>query len=172
MLHRGQIWVLKLLAGPIGFQALSSETMENLNDNRFNLNLHVCKTIEKSGIIYEDMWKIPTYISYPWRVDKSDHKRSIDISNNNRHFWKPDYLRLLKGEHRSHCLFPFVSMKLGNNLSTVTTKMLSGAISLVCFIREHSDQSLFPWKVLSQFRTSERIRTFNSQEAHQSVLRC
>ena len=62
MLHRGQIPVFKLLAGPIGFQALSSETMENLNDNRFNLNLHDCKTIEKSGIIYEDVENSDIYI--------------------------------------------------------------------------------------------------------------
>ena len=104
-------------------------------------------------------------------MDKSDHKRSIDISNNNRHFLKPDYLRPPKGEHRSHCQFPFVNMKLGNNLSVETKKMLSGAISLVYYIREYLDNG-FPEKVLSQFRTSERIRTFNSQEAHQSVLRC
>ena len=57
--------MFKLLTGPIGFQALSSETMEILNNNRFNLNLHDRKTVEKSGKIYEDMWKIPTYISCP-----------------------------------------------------------------------------------------------------------
>ena len=65
MLHRGKIPVFKLLAGPMRLQALSSKTMENVNDNRFNLNLHDRKTVEKSGIIYEDMWKIPTYISCP-----------------------------------------------------------------------------------------------------------
>ena len=67
-------------------------------------------------------------------MEKSDHKRSIDISNNYRHFWKPDYLRPSKGEHQSHCLFSLASMKLGNNLSAATTIMLSGAIPLVYYI--------------------------------------